>query len=702
MYVRCPDGTSHRYDLKYDNKTKAYCATVDPVCEGEPGVVGVTVYGKVCEWSAVERFEVTCGIRKVFFSTEEDFVTFGPEPPDGNPIISDGDLLCSDCTVFARNRELLAAFQTEIDLGLDAADVIDMERRLVAFSTELDDPQGWFTAGDLLATNGAVIPNIALLAKFDIPKADLGLDAVHFIGDKEKIIAFLEYATVTGDLWWENPDRLATMLEEYDIDIWFSTEGTAPTPEAPLFLDGDLLSARTGTIIARNALLLPPSVPAGIPRRGVDFGLDAVTADRGGNRERIRFSTEILYDGEPYFTDGDVLRIGNGVVCTNEDLIRCFEPKTNFLGLDALSVPVKEVCKPSIEVEKKVLDPIEQAWVEQITAHVDDTVTFQCKIHNDGTCCPLYDIKVTDILPESLKYANNAMVNGKQREPDEINDKELMWFFEGPLNPCETITIKFNARVVKCGEDINVQRVKAVCEKTGEVVYDEDRATVVVPCVERKPDLVIPDIAGIGVVGEPLNIFYTIKNQGNTVAGSSYTGLWIGGKYIKKDYVGPLAPGAAINLKPFNYTWDCTAGEKAEIKVCADIADQVAESNEANNCKAETWTCTLKKPDLVITKVWYEYTGPKFLEDTTIYYTIKNQGKGTVGASKTYMKWYPGGKLILADDVPSLSAGQTSTQSFAPYTFSETGFDINICADGNHKIAETNEANNCKRYYTLG
>ncbi|RJS84737.1 hypothetical protein CW713_02235, partial [Methanophagales archaeon] len=32
------------------------------------------------------------------------------------------------------------------------------------------------------------------------------------------------------------------------------------------------------------------------------------------------------------------------------DLIHCFEPKTNFLGLDALSVPVKEVCKPSIEV----------------------------------------------------------------------------------------------------------------------------------------------------------------------------------------------------------------------------------------------------------------------------------------------------------------------------------------------------------------
>jgi len=81
-----------------------------------------------------------------FFSTEEEFITQGLEPPDGNPIISDGDLLGPGCVVFARNQKLLAIFKTERDLGLDAADVIDVERFLVAFSTELDDPQGRFTS----------------------------------------------------------------------------------------------------------------------------------------------------------------------------------------------------------------------------------------------------------------------------------------------------------------------------------------------------------------------------------------------------------------------------------------------------------------------------------------------------------------------------------------------------------------------------
>ena len=80
-----------------------------------------------------------------------------------------------------------------------------------------------------------------------------------------------------------------------------------------------------------------------------------------------------------------------------------------------------------------------------------------------------------------------------------------------------------------------------------------------------------------------------------------------------KDPAGPLAPGAMIN-KTFDYTWDCKKGEQAEIKVCADIATQVDESDEGNNCRAEEWTCTVRepeKPDLVITKIWH--TWEKFL-----------------------------------------------------------------------------------------
>lgn len=283
------------------------------------------------------------------FSTEEDFVTQGPEPPDGNPIISDGDLLSPDGAVCARNHDLLQVFEVIQDLGLDAVDILSVDDYLVAFSTELDDPGNRFTAGDLLATNGAVIPNLALTYPFEVDY-DIGLDAVHFVGDSTPIRAFLdEVRGLTRDHWLRDPGALKGMLTQYEIDIWFSTEGTAPTPGQPQFLDGDLLSARDGIIVAANKVLLPTSVPAGIPDRGVDFGLDAYASRSRDIQEADglgSFSTEILYwpsEGALDFTDGDVLKVGDGVDRTNEDLIHNFLPRTTELGLDALYlVPYSE------------------------------------------------------------------------------------------------------------------------------------------------------------------------------------------------------------------------------------------------------------------------------------------------------------------------------------------------------------------------
>jgi len=277
------------------------------------------------------------------FSTEEDFVTQGPEPPDGDPIISDGDLLGPNCEVCARNAELLQQFDVTAPLGLDAVDVLDTEQYLVAFSTELDSSnRGQFTAGDLLVTNGAIIPNVALLYKSGAGPGDLGLDAIHFVGNLDSITGFVGFASQTSRAEWvQNPGLLATELTRYGVDIWFSTEGTPPTPENPPFLDGDFLSARYGTIVVANSSLLPLAVPAGIPSRGVDFGLDAGTCDRQGTSQTIRFSTEILYGGELNFTDGDVLQKGNGVEYTNAGLVACFEPKAQFLGLDALFMDIQ-------------------------------------------------------------------------------------------------------------------------------------------------------------------------------------------------------------------------------------------------------------------------------------------------------------------------------------------------------------------------
>ena len=100
----------------------------------------------------------------------------------------------------------------------------------------------------------------------------------------------------------------------------------------------------------------------------------------------------------------------------------------------------------------------------------------------------------------------------------------------------------------------------------------------------NKPDLEITDIWHEGS-----KIYYKIKNVGTEEAGSSRTSLTVDGDYKKYDSVRSLGAGEE-RTESFRYTWACTKPSD-EIKVCADYKNAVAESNEGNNCKTETWAC---------------------------------------------------------------------------------------------------------------
>lgn len=292
--------------------------------------------------------------REAGFSTEEDFMMREGKAYDGDPYVSDGDVLSPNGQVCVRNRDLLQRFGVREDLGLDALDILAVDERLVAFSTELDSPHGNFGAGDLLFTNGASIPNAALLFRFDIP-LDLGLDGVHFVGRPDGIQRFLDVIGGTVPEDWLG-GKLQDVLTDLDIDIWFSVEGTWWRTEGQRpILDGDVLSARSGGQVLWQEVLLDPPIPAGLAERGVDFGLDALAGPREPERAALVFSTEILYRGETSFTDGDVLRVGGSVLRPNNDLIKAFQPAADFLGLDALSLslePPVDVCCVEFEEQQ--------------------------------------------------------------------------------------------------------------------------------------------------------------------------------------------------------------------------------------------------------------------------------------------------------------------------------------------------------------
>lgn len=331
------------------------------------------------------------------FSTEEDFIMTKGEPFDGNPYISDGDMLSFNGQVCMRNHHLLAAWFAAApgpDLGLDALDILDIDKPIVAFSTELDDPGSRFTAGDLLFTTGAAIPNVALMYPFGV-RHDVGLDGVQFIGAKEKILQFVAVLVETPrGAFVQNPGLLQQLLKRFAIDIWFTIEGTMQVVGGPSLLDGDLLSAATGTIVISQSALLPADVPAGLPNRGVDFGLDGVATPRDPEQARklLAFSTEILYEGEKTkFTDGDVLRLGDGIIIPNWDLIKKFYPAADFLGLDALSAgegPGPTSCENQItdigglQVDVADINPNGRAEIGYATDH-----PFGANVPVWGTIC---------------------------------------------------------------------------------------------------------------------------------------------------------------------------------------------------------------------------------------------------------------------------------------------------------------------------
>jgi len=103
----------------------------------------------------------------------------------------------------------------------------------------------------------------------------------------------------------------------------------------------------------------------------------------------------------------------------------------------------------------------------------------------------------------------------------------------------------------------------------------------------QQPDLVITDIWTSGS-----RIYYRIRNQGNANARYSYSKLWIDNSYKARDYVPSISAGSQRIESFYYYTWICS-GQRDQIRVCADGDYGISESNEANNCREETFNCLI-------------------------------------------------------------------------------------------------------------
>jgi len=225
------------------------------------------------------------------------------------------------------------------------------------------------------------------------------------------------------------------------------------------------------------------------------------------------------------------------------------------------------------------------------------------------------------------------------------------------------------------GWEPGMYTLRVIVTATGPYCYYNEVKDRTFPVVDE-PDLRITD-----VWDDNSTICYKIKNVGTKKAGASNTNLTIDGVFKASDSVASLEPGEE-RTESFDYTWTCT-DKSDKIKVCADYTDDVAELNEGNNRRTETWSCL---PDLVITDIWND--------NSTIYYKIKNKEDKKAGASNTNLTI--DGVFKASDSVASLEPGEERTESFI-YTWNcmDKSDEIKVCADYMDDVAETDEENNC-------
>jgi hypothetical protein len=132
---------------------------------------------------------------------------------------------------------------------------------------------------------------------------------------------------------------------------------------------------------------------------------------------------------------------------------------------------------------------------------------------------------------------------------------------------------------------------------------------------EPEPDLVITDAWYDNSI-----IYYKIRNMGDLTAGASNTSLFIDDVFTASDSVASLEPGE-VRSGSFDYTWNCS-NLSDMIKVCADYWNDVNESNETNNCRAETWSCA----DINVSPTLFDVRLPP---DTVLNYTLTIYNNGT-------------------------------------------------------------------------
>jgi subtilase family serine protease len=270
-----------------------------------------------------------------------------------------------------------------------------------------------------------------------------------------------------------------------------------------------------------------------------------------------------------------------------------------------------------------------------------------------------------------------------------IDDTYLDSVYVSQIDTGDTATKTFNWRAQAGFHD-----VKAIADSK-QMISESDESnnekTVDLPALV--PDLIIQNITcspASPSIADRVTTAVTIKNQGKSQATYLYLYLYIDDA---KKYQQILSLVDAGDTVTGTFTWTAKA-DKHTLKVVVDGENDVDESNESNNVKTTTVTCSsTPASDLVVKDIDWSPENPSVEDTVTFTVTIKNHSSDQVDSLD--VDYYIDDNYQTSVSIESISAGDTATTTFT-WT-AQAGFhNFEAVADPNNKIAESDETNNEK------
>jgi len=202
------------------------------------------------------------------------------------------------------------------------------------------------------------------------------------------------------------------------------------------------------------------------------------------------------------------------------------------------------------------------------------------------------------------------------------------------------------------------------------------------------PDLIVQGITLLPqepALDDTVTITVTVKNQGNTAAGTSNVVCYIDSTILATNLVDSVVAGT---MKTTIFTWTAQAGPHT-IKAVADSSEMVAETDENNNIK--TFTMSTLAPDLIVQSITWSPENPSKGDSIVFTITIRNQGNSRARPSTVLL--YIDGISRGYQDIYAVDPGGTVTGTFN-WVAKSGQHAIKAFVDDKNQVHEDDETNN--------